>query len=128
MIFTKKNKNQKIRINLEVGFCFIEILIALSIGLILMINVISMSNNFLRQVHHCYLQNLAINSLNEMIERLRANSDEKSRIQQLDSWNQENQLLLPEGNGSLSCNSQICTLTIDWQEQKNQRLTIQVLI
>lgn len=108
------------------GFSLLEVLIAWSLSITIMLGILMSANESLNNTHHCYLQTLATSRIEEMIERLRVNTDPIHQEHEFAIWNQQNSYLLPKGLGEYQCNNiaKICQIKINWQEKQIEHLQL----
>ena len=79
------------------GTGFIEVLVSLTILSFLLLGFNAMEFAALEANHNAYFFTLAENQLDIMARRLRAHPNDVEAV--LESWNQQNQELLPNGKG-----------------------------
>lgn len=114
----------------QLGFSLLEVLIAWSISATVMLGMLSLANELLIDVHHRYLQAIAVARLQEMLERLRTNADVEHKNREFNLWNSQNPYLLPQGEGQYTCDESIktCSVCINWQEKQSEHLTMTAFI
>ena len=106
------------------GFTLIEVLISWVILTAVLFSMVALQATNTRQLYHHYLETIAIIQINNMFERLRANQDPSFRQREWMLWNEQNQLVLPEGNGRYVCSEKICTVSLQWQERREEHLEL----
>src|SRR5258707_11869 len=111
-----------------VGFCLIEVLVAWFILTTIIFSILAMQTELLRTERHAYFTNLANHQIENLFERLRANSSESFRARELSFWNRQNSQLLPQGHGQYNCIENLCRVSISWCEQKEQTIILESLL
>lgn len=119
----------------EKGFSLIEVLVTLLITSVGLLGLAALQVKSLQFNHGAYLRSQANILAYDMADRMRLNKDDAragsynismsaskpgaSSVIETDDQNQWLTLIentLPAGDGSVSCTSNICTLTIQWRE------------
>ena len=93
------------------GFSLLEILIALAILSVCLLGIVGLEHAAFKRTYDAYLQSVATNQINNMVERVRAGV-----AQECDNWVEENKLLLPHGRGKCSSSK----ISVCWQYFKNE--------
>jgi prepilin-type N-terminal cleavage/methylation domain-containing protein len=93
------------------GFSLLEVLISLSLLSFMLLSLDAMELTILHKSRENYFANVALNQLQNMTERLQTSNPD------IDAWNTENQLLLPNARSEVINNK----IKLCWE--KNECLT-----
>lgn len=112
------------------GFSLIEVLLAWSILMTVLLTALALQIKNLQKVRHAYFYSIATVQLQSMAERLRANIDTRFRSREQEWWNLQNKEVLPKGEGHFQCHDhgQVCTLILHWQEGEPQTIMETILL
>jgi prepilin-type N-terminal cleavage/methylation domain-containing protein len=107
------------------GFSLIEVLVSLLILSFILLGFDALEVYSLRQVRTAYVFSCANNQLNNMIERLRNINGDESIKDQIEQWNKENKIILPQGWGEVKGHFPDYDMSIYWGDstshcQQNQ--------
>lgn len=118
-----------VRLTTLSGFTLLEVLIAWLILTVVLLGCMQSQVLSLRKSTAAMNQTVAMVQVKAMLERLRANTDEGARQQELRYWNAQNAFLLPEGVGSYSCQAvHACEVELKWQGRTLQSVSLQALL
>jgi len=106
------------------GFALIEVLVALFILSLGLLGIAGMQLSALQHSQEGYWHSLASTQVSSMFERLRANESSTARENEFVRWNAINARLLPSGSGHYSCNTGMCTVTVQWATKKTHVLSV----
>ncbi|HLB42192.1 MAG TPA: hypothetical protein VJN02_04970 [Gammaproteobacteria bacterium] len=98
---------------IRLGFSFIEILISLFILSLALLGLDAIHLSTLREVKSAYYFSIAIQQLNNMIERLSI-ANRENLIEEERRWNIQNQHALPQGHGIILASHLNYQLSIFW--------------
>ena len=98
------------------GFTLLEVLISLFILSILLLGLDAMQLAALREAESAYYLSVATQQLNNMLERLQITKNDSLSDQQ-QQWNQQNQMVLPNGRGVISGEYPHIKLAIYWGDE-----------
>lgn len=98
------------------GFSLLEILISLMLLSMTLIGMDAMQIMTLRDNRAIYFFSVAENQMKSMRARLRVSKNQEEVNIQLQRWNEENKLVLPDGEGVITGNLPYLTLTLYWGE------------
>lgn len=93
------------------GFCLLEVLIALAILAVCLLGIVGMENAAFKRTYDAYLRSVAVNQVNNMVERIHAGI-----IKECTVWIEENKKLLPRGYGKCSYSK----VSVCWQYTEKQ--------
>jgi Tfp pilus assembly protein PilV len=110
------------------GFSFIEVLVSFFISSIAVLGILKGSIEILHAEKHAYYTHQAINQIENISERFRANTSDTFREREFSIWNQQNSELLPEGYGQYQCHDHICIFWIFWHEKQPQCIRLEILL
>src|SRR4051812_45386948 len=110
--------------NNSFGFSLIEVLVAWFLLTITTLSLLAFQNEILHLAHQSYLRHLAMNQLENIFERLRANHSPAMRIRELQAWNSQNSELLPKGSGNFDCSNSFCTVNVHWLNKESKTITL----
>lgn len=96
------------------GFTFIEILISLLILSLGILSYAGLQLKALRYSQETYFKNLALNQAHNISEQWLNTSCKQKFSPLITTWNQQNQLLLPQGNGSIEASDNWSRLELRW--------------
>lgn len=102
----------------SLGASLIEVLVSLLILSCILLGFDAMEANALRMNHSAYFFSVAANQLHSMAERIYANAPQ-DLTSQISSWNQQNQVLLPQGIGTVTDAYPHYVITLSWGEKSN---------
>ncbi|HEX4045762.1 MAG TPA: prepilin-type N-terminal cleavage/methylation domain-containing protein [Gammaproteobacteria bacterium] len=98
----------------NLGLTLIEVLISLFILTFLLLGVHATQLFALQKAKSTYYFSVATQQLHNMMLRLKVMTIATDLSTQLTHWNQQNQQVLPQGNGTVQCDNATCQLTIFW--------------
>lgn len=96
------------------GFSFIEILISLMLLSLVFLGVDTVGYFSLHTEKNGWYLTVASNQVSSMGERLRALGDYEGLKNQIALWNQENQAVLPKGQGKVTGKFPDYTIVLHW--------------
>ena len=99
------------------GSSFIEILISLTLLSLILLSLDAMQLTALREAKSSYYFSVAIEQLNNMIERLKIIKSNQIHKEVL-RWNQQNVMALPQGKGNVRGTYPNFILNIFWGKTK----------
>lgn len=106
------------------GFALIEVLVALLLFSLGLLGIAGMQIVSLRHTQEAYWQSVADMQLLSFFECLRANRTPSIREPEKIDWNMQNIRLLPQGNGSYQCNTEGCTVYLEWKTRQTHALSL----
>jgi prepilin-type N-terminal cleavage/methylation domain-containing protein len=101
------------------GFSLIELLISLFLLSFILLGLDAIELYSMRKTRDSLMVNSAINQLNNMTEWLRVNGKNKNSHEQIATWNLQNAMLLPSGQGSVEGSYPTFSVSIFWGEYDN---------
>ena len=112
------------------GFGMIEVMVAALVITVIAIGVIQFEAHRLNDTLQSYYKTIALVQVRGMMDRLRVNHDARFRLKELNEWNKDNQIRLPEGHGQYECtqHAHVCTVKIEWKVKTHQVLAITAVI
>ena len=104
------------------GFSLIELLVSLLILSLVLLGFDALEIYAVRQSRETYFFNVAEEQVHSMVERLRAHALADDVLHQFTLWNEENQQLLPMGNGYITGSYPLYQITLFWGEMSSKRI------
>lgn len=108
------------------GFSMIEVLISMLLLSFILLGLDAMETYSIQKARSAYLFNMAITQLNNMAEKLKAIMNGNGLAGQLEKWNQENQVVLPQGLGTVTGKFPDFTVTIYWGKTQHHCTLVHV--
>lgn len=101
------------------GFSLIEVLISLLLLSFILLGFEATEVNSMRDSRAAYYFDVANNQLSNMYERLKLLGDYSDISPQVDAWNKENQIVLPQGKGQVVGRFPKFTIMVYWGDKQN---------
>ncbi len=111
------------------GFNFLELLIVLVLLTGTILPIIHFQSINLREGHSDIQLSLAADQAENLVERLRVNPNETSRIHELNLWQSQLPFYLPQGVGDYLCaNVHSCVVHLQWLDGEEKNFTINFIL
>jgi prepilin-type N-terminal cleavage/methylation domain-containing protein len=101
----------------QFGFSLIEVMIAMCLLAIVLLGMAELQLESVRSSQQALMKSEAVLQLNEMAAFLQQNRSQASFF--LREWNEENQQLLPDGEGSIQNFANQCLIFLQWKSGEN---------
>jgi type IV pilus assembly protein PilV len=129
-------------IKFQDGFSLVEVLISVLVLTLGLLGIAALQANVVKYNHSAQLRSMAVYQAANMIDRMRANlagvtagnynnvsgiptaptctscSSSETATKDINAWNNENSLLLPAGQGTVTGNGSIFTITVRWDNDR----------
>ena len=126
----------------EHGFSLVEVLISVLVLTIGLLGIAALQANVIKYNHSAQLRSIAVYQAANMIDRMRANvagvnagnynnaqgipsapsctscSSSETAAKDINAWNTDNAALLPAGQGTVTGNGTVFTVTVRWDNDR----------
>ncbi len=106
------------------GFSLLETLIAASLMAFALFALLTIQTHLYQKNYDIYLHNVALHQAQSLLERLRADRSAASRSMEKNIWQLNNKKLLPNPEGSLTCDGVSCRVHLKWHEMRSHAVSV----